>query len=144
MGTFLPVGLNLSRKKILIVGGGRTALQKIKMLGQFTNNILVVAPSILPEVGALVKCKLDRYNKKYLPKSGLVYACTNDKVINARIKREANARHLLVNVVDDPALCDFISPAIHKAEEMTVAVSSDGKNVKKSVAWRDKIAEILT
>jgi precorrin-2 dehydrogenase/sirohydrochlorin ferrochelatase len=48
-----------------------------------------------------------------------------------------------VNVVDDPELCDFISPAIFKQDYMTVAVNSYGVNVKKTIAWRDKIKKLL-
>jgi siroheme synthase (precorrin-2 oxidase/ferrochelatase) len=48
-----------------------------------------------------------------------------------------------VNVVDNPALSSFISPAVFCREGMTVAVSSHGRDVKKAVKWRDRIGELF-
>ncbi len=73
----------------------------------------------------------------------LVYACTNNIEVNRRIKADAEICKILVNVVDNRELSDFISPAVFKQDEMTVAISSNGQNVKKSVEWRDKIKAIL-
>ncbi len=60
-----------------------------------------------------------------------------------QIKKDAEKLNCLVNVVDDPELCDFISPAIYKENEMTVAVSSNGQNVLKSIEWRNKIEKFI-
>ena len=49
----------------------------------------------------------------------------------------------MVNVVDNRELSDFISPALFKQDEMTVAISSNGQNVKKAVEWRNSIKAIL-
>ncbi|NTU54315.1 MAG: bifunctional precorrin-2 dehydrogenase/sirohydrochlorin ferrochelatase, partial [Chlorobiaceae bacterium] len=38
---------------------------------------------------------------------------------------------------------NFISPAIIKKDEMTIAVSSNGQNVKKSVEWRNRLRDML-
>jgi len=50
---------------------------------------------------------------------------------------------MLVNVVDNRELSSFISPAVIRKDEMTITVSSNGENVKKSVAWRNKIREMM-
>jgi precorrin-2 dehydrogenase/sirohydrochlorin ferrochelatase len=141
---FLPVSLNINKKHILIIGGGKTALQKLRMVRRFVRRITVCAAEICPEIAASGATLLRQsYTPKILRGYFLVYACTNDRVLNARIKKDAAKHGALVNVVDDPANCDFISPAVYKKRNMTVAVSSDGSNVKKSVAWRNKIRELL-
>ena len=141
---YLPVMLGLSGRKILVVGGGRVAWQKVKMLLQFTRNITVVAPEILPEIRrAGVRPVRQNFAPRHLRYAGLVYACTNDRRVNALIMKTANQQGIMVNVADDPAKCDFITPAIFREGEMTVAVSSGGKNLDKTIRWRDQIRESL-
>lgn len=140
----LPIGLNITRKKIVIIGGGRIALQKIKVLSQFTKNISIVALSVNSEIkNSGFKYRLKAYEPDDLAGAFLVYACTDQKPLNTRIKRDASKLGILVNVVDSPAQCDFISPAIYKKGYMAVSVLSSGRNVKKSVAWRNRIRAIF-
>jgi siroheme synthase-like protein len=141
---FLPICLNLENRKVLIVGGGRIALQKLKTLVKYTADITVCAPQVLPEIRSLgVSVVESPYSSSMLEGVSLVFACTNHRDINRRVHADAAARHLLVCVADDPSHCDFISPAIYKNGEMSVAVSSSGRNVRRSVAWRNAIQELL-
>lgn len=141
---FLPVSLNISGKKILIVGGGSVALQKINGLMRFTKNIIVVAPVICDAIKRRALLYREKpYSRKALRGVSIVYACTNDKKLNAAVSSAARKKGIMTNAADDPENCDFISPAIYKKGRMSVAVSSDGKNVKKSIAWRDKIKDAL-
>ncbi len=142
--TFLPIAIRISGKKLLIIGGGKTALQKVKTLRQFTKSITILAPQVCAE---LKKSSFTVKQKAYEPEdlSGyfLVYACTNNRALNTRIRTDALKKGLLVNITDDPANCDFISPAIYKKGLMTVAINSNGRKVNKSVAWRDRIKKFL-
>jgi len=137
---YLPICINVNSKKILIIGGGDVALQKIESLRQFTNNIVVIASKVSSKIKN-INCEYyeRNYDASCLKGYFLVYACTNNRNLNKEIKADANKFGLLVNVVDDFQLCDFISPAIYKKREMTVAVSSGGQNVLKSIRWRNKI-----
>ena len=140
---YLPVGLNIKNKKVLVIGGGKVALQKINVLLQFTSHITVISKAICNEIKEKrLKTKIKAYEKGDFKGFSLVYACTDLKKQNALIKKDANKLGLLVNVADDPRLCDFIMPAIFKKGYMSVAVSSDGQNVKKSVRWRDEIKRV--
>jgi len=143
---FLPVVLNISGKKILIAGGGKAAFQKIKVLRKFikAENIKVVAPDILRGIkNSGCRYEGKRFSPADLNGVFLVYACTDDGRINAGIRREAHKRGILVNAVDDPEKCDFISPAIYKKGFMSVAVSSNGRNVKKTLEWRNRLKGIF-
>ncbi|MBZ4219434.1 MAG: bifunctional precorrin-2 dehydrogenase/sirohydrochlorin ferrochelatase [Chlorobium sp.] len=144
MKSFLPINVRIDDKKILFVGGGKIALHKIHTVEKYTRNISIVAPHIQKELhkkGFIESCK--EYEKSDLEGFFLVYACTNNIEVNRRIKNDAADCGIMVNVVDNRELSDFISPAIFKQDEMTIAISSNGQNVKKSVAWRDKIKTIL-
>ncbi len=83
------------------------------------------------------------YERSDLDGYFLVYACTNNPEVNRLIQNDANECGTLVNVVDNRELSDFISPAVIKKDEMTIAVSSNGENVKKSVMWRNRLKAIV-
>jgi len=137
---FLPIQLNLVNKRILVVGGGRVALHKLRSIVKFSTSITVVGKTILPELRQFPLSFHERaFVKQDLDTQFLVYACTNDPELNREIKLAANAQGLLVNVADNPELCDFISPAIFQTGEVVVAVGSQGKNVRAAVAWRNRI-----
>ena len=141
---FLPISLNITDKKILIVGGGKVAAHKMKLLSRFSMNLTILAPKICEAIATeKFKVIVKKYEAADLADYFLVYACTDNQELNKKIKSDANQRGLLVNVADNPALCDFVSPAIYKQDELTVAVGSNALNVKKSIAVRDKISEYL-
>jgi precorrin-2 dehydrogenase / sirohydrochlorin ferrochelatase len=144
MKKYLPINLDISNRNILIVGGGNIALNKIKLLSKFTSNITVIAPLIKAEIKNIINnIKEKEFETNDLKEFRLVYACTNIRNLNEKIKKDCQDKNILVNVVDNPSLSDFISPAIYKEHEMTVAVSSSGKDVKKSINWRNKIKDFL-
>ncbi len=142
---FMPVCLDITDKNILIVGGGPASFHKIQTIRQYTARITIVALCVCDEIR---KAGYRIIEKAYEPGDligfHLVYACTNDKVTNAGISKDAKAKGIPVNVCDDPELSGFISPAIYKEGPMSVAVSSNGRDVKKSVEWRNKIREALS
>jgi siroheme synthase (precorrin-2 oxidase/ferrochelatase) len=77
---FLPISLNVQSRKILIVGGGRLAAQKIETLCQYTHDIELCGIDILPEVRRFPITILERpYGEDLLEGKGLVYACTDDR-----------------------------------------------------------------
>jgi len=141
---YLPVLLDISDKDILIIGGGRIAIQKLSTLSMFTDKITILAIEICEDIQ---QTGFKQITKEYQPHDlhqySIVYACTNNRIVNAQIKYDAAKRGILVNVVDDPELCDFISPAVFKKDYLTVAVSSGGVNVKKAIEWRNKIKQIF-
>lgn len=142
--TFLPVSINITDKKILIIGGGRIASHKIGFLEQFTNNISIVALDVLDSIKEKgYRCIEKAYEKSDLEGAFLIYACTNIMELNQQVKSDAAALGILTNVVDNPKMCDFVSPAIFKHDHMTVAVGSNAQDVYRSIAVRNKIKELL-
>jgi precorrin-2 dehydrogenase/sirohydrochlorin ferrochelatase len=141
---FLPISLNITDKKILIIGGSNIASHKISFLEQFTTNILVVAIEVCDTIKAKGYFYMEKpYNNSDLDGAFLVYACTNNRELNQQIKTDALSLGILTNVVDNPGLCDFVSPAIYKHDHITVAVGSNGQEVRRAIAIRDKIKENL-
>jgi precorrin-2 dehydrogenase/sirohydrochlorin ferrochelatase len=142
--TFLPISINVEGKKILIIGGGRIAHHKIGFLEQFANNISVVGIEVCDEIkNKNIQYIEKAYEKEDLKDAFLIYACTNIKELNKQVKKDAEDLGKLCNVVDNPPLCDFVSPAIYKNGIYTIACGSNAQDVYKSVELRNKIKEFL-
>src|SRR3989338_3337090 len=124
--SYIPISLNLNGQKIVVIGGGKVALQKLFTILLYSKEVKVVAPDILQEVKGLdINIVEKEYEPEDLDGCQIVYVCTNKKELNSRIRLEAKKRGLLVNVADSPKECDFISPAIYKEGEISIAVSSN-------------------
>lgn len=141
---FLPISINVTNKKILLVGGGKVATHKASILQCFVNQVTILAPAFTPEIKKLpFRFMEKKYESGDLDGFFLVYVCTEDHVLNKQIKNDAEALGILTSVCDDPLLCDFVSPAIHKEENITIAVGSNAQNVFQSVAIRNQIKELI-
>jgi precorrin-2 dehydrogenase / sirohydrochlorin ferrochelatase len=142
--SFMPLCLDVKGKTILIVGGGRVAAHKLKTIRLYADSICIVAPEIDEQLlSPEVITRKREYISSDLNGIFLVYICTNNKELNNRIAEEASQRGVLSNVCDDPAHSAFVSPAVYTCDGMSVAVSSNGKDVKRSIRWRDKIKELF-
>jgi len=141
----MPIAIDVNNKKILLIGGGKVALHKIEGLKKYANNMFVLAHEVHPEImqSGIPYIEKD-YDEKDIYGSLLVYACTNNRELNKKIKHDCHKAGILVNVVDDPENCDFVSPAIHKESNISIAVSSNGQDVHKSIRVRNLIRETLS
>lgn len=128
---FLPLFHNLQGRHVLVVGGGEIALRKARLLTDAGACLRVVAPEIDSQLVALVEQSQGLVHRRGyasgdLEGAVLVIAATDDEPLNAQISRDAQARGVPVNVVDAPALCSVIFPAIVDRSPLIVAVSSAG------------------
>lgn len=148
MKQFMPISLDLQNKEILIIGGGKQGAHKIELLLRFTSNIRIISKEFCRKAKELIrennlKYKEVKYSKRFLKGSHILYACTDDRNLNKKILKDGHSKHMLVNVADDPDICDFVSPAIYIEDNMRVAVSSNGKDVRKSIRWRNLIKDYV-
>jgi precorrin-2 dehydrogenase / sirohydrochlorin ferrochelatase len=141
---FLPIAINIESQRILVVGGGKVALQKIRGLARYSAKIKVVAPFICDEIKALegIEMVVKFYDEADLDGHLLVFAATDNPTVNAQIWHDGQARRCLVNMVDNPARGDFSSPAIYKKDEVSVAVTTNGSNVKQAIRIRNIIKKM--
>ena len=136
--------LDLTGRSVLVVGGGRVALEKVDGLLAASARVTVVAPQIVPELATRdVELVRREYRTEDLEERFLVVAATSTSSVNRRVFREAEARSLLCNVVDVPELCSFILPAVHRQGPIAVAVSTGGASPALAQRLRDEIAEIV-
>lgn len=141
---FLPISIDISGEKILVIGGGLEALKKIHILKRFDADIEVLAPEVCHEIkNSGVKYTEAEYDKKYLKGYLMLYSCINNHERNRQIVKDGREAGVLVNIHDKPALCQFVSPAIYRSGKITVAVGSNGEDVCESIRIRDLIKDKL-
>jgi len=141
---FLPISIDISNSKILIIGGGQSALKKIRILQRSGANLEVVAENIIDEVYETgVPCFQKSYERSDLNNYLMLYSCTNNETLDRQIAEDGKAAGVLVNIHDNPALCQFVSPAIYQDGNISVAVSSNAENVFEAIRLRNLIQEYL-
>jgi uroporphyrin-III C-methyltransferase/precorrin-2 dehydrogenase/sirohydrochlorin ferrochelatase len=128
---FLPLFHKLRGSPVLVVGGGEIALRKSRLLADAGAVLKVVAPEIGTELRELIHSSggeqvLRGYGESDLDGCVLVIAATDDETLNAQVSHDAHKRCVPVNVVDAPALCSVIFPAIVDRSPLVIAVSSGG------------------
>ena len=141
---FLPVSIDITNEKILVLGGDQNALKKILILLRFGALVDVVSRKVNEEIKLLgVKHQIKHYEPSDLEGYLMVYSCLNNVAIDRQIQLDAKTYGTLVNIHDKPQYCQFISPAIFQHRYLTVAVASNGQNVYNSIKLRDHLSSYL-
>ncbi|ROR28289.1 uroporphyrin-III C-methyltransferase/precorrin-2 dehydrogenase/sirohydrochlorin ferrochelatase/precorrin-2 dehydrogenase/sirohydrochlorin ferrochelatase [Mobilisporobacter senegalensis] len=137
--TYFPFYVDISNQNCLVVGGGKIAYRKIKILLEFNVRIKIIAPGISRQIYDLES----EINKKHLKKiiiidrefedgdiddTDFVIAATDNEHLNSHISRLCKRNNKMVNVVDVKEECSFIFPAIIKMKEMVVGISTGGNS----------------
>ncbi len=155
------IELNLDSKNVLVVGGGRIALRKVKTLLPTGARITVVAPQFDPEFNQFAEhaclSQIDLKQRPYatddLRGVFMVFICTDQPAVNAQVSNEARARRILVNNACDYLDGDFIVPArMDFGENIAVTVSTQGrapslaKKLKQKIQteWADGLKQVET
>lgn len=128
---YMPISLTVHGRKCLVVGGGTVALRKIDNLLLYDMSVTVVAPELDPKIAyygerGRITVEAREYRSPEAALYSVVIAASDDEAVNKQVYDDTRNTGALVNVVDNPPLCDFILPALVKREALTLAVSTDG------------------
>ncbi len=140
----VPVVLDLTGRRCVIIGGGRVAERKIATLFPSGADLLVVAPRVTDRIRELARRRRVRwrralYRPLWLRGARLVLAATSDPATNRRVARDAGRLGLFVNVADDPSLCSLVMPAVLRRGDLLVAVSTGGQGPALARSLRDDL-----
>jgi len=133
MVSYHPIAINLKNKQAIVIGGGKVAERKVQSLLDAGARVCVISPVLTSELCRLagtdkISWKNKRVEQKDLPGADIVIAATSDTQVNKTLSNWAKKFKILINVVDQPGLSSFISPAVFKKSKAIVAVYTDGKD----------------
>jgi uroporphyrin-III C-methyltransferase / precorrin-2 dehydrogenase / sirohydrochlorin ferrochelatase len=131
--SLLPIFLKLEGRRVLIVGAGAVALDKIGSLLKTGARLRVVAPEARPEVRAFagdgaIEWVRRAFKPADLDGHELVIAATDQPEVNAAVYREAGERGIFCNSVDDIPNCDFFFGSVVARGSLQIAVSTAGES----------------
>jgi len=146
MALSYSVELILRDHEVLVVGGGAVAARKVAGLVEAGARVRVVSPRFAAEL--LERLDIVReeacYDSQRLGDARLVFACTDDARMNARVAVDARAAGRWCNVADDPENSDFLVPATLRRGGLTVAVGTGGASPRLAAKLRDEIESHLS
>ncbi|MGI8958214.1 MAG: precorrin-2 dehydrogenase/sirohydrochlorin ferrochelatase family protein [Bryobacteraceae bacterium] len=123
--------MKLHGRRCLVVGAGTVAEPKIASLLEADATVKVVAPQATEQVRSLAHQARIQWEQRSFQRSDiedcfLVVSATNSVQVNETVYREAEARGVICNAVDDPDRCDFYYPAVVRRGPLQIAVSTAG------------------
>jgi precorrin-2 dehydrogenase/sirohydrochlorin ferrochelatase len=141
-----PIFLKLEGHKVLIVGGGLVAEQKIEAVLRSATDVTVVSLQITPRIRlwahqGRVKYQGCEFRPGMTRGYFLVISCTDSEETNRAVYHEARENGALANAVDDPGYCDFYAPAVVSRGEFQIAISTGGNSPALSQHVRKQLEE---
>ena len=146
--SLLPIFLKLEGRRCLLVGAGTVALEKIGTLLKTGLRLRVVAPEAREEVRALAaQGRIEWVQREFVPAdldgNFIAIAATNVPEVNAAVYREAVARGIPTNSVDDIPNCDFFFGSVVSRGDLQIAISTAGESPAVAQRLRREIDEQL-
>ena len=149
--TLFPVFLKLEELHLLIVGGGYVGLEKLSAV--LANSPATLVRLVAPQINEGIRSMAGRYpnvllsERIFLPadldSADIVLIAVNDPAESSRIRALAKERGRLVNVADQPALCDFYLGSIVQKGNLKLAISTNGKSPTVAKRLRALLSEWL-
>jgi precorrin-2 dehydrogenase / sirohydrochlorin ferrochelatase len=130
---YYPLFFDITRRHCVVVGGGNVSERKVERLLACGADVEVVGKTLTPALAALagegrIAHHAADYHEDQLRGAFLVIGATDSDTVNERIARDARLQGIPVNIVDDPARCDFILPSVVERGELAIAVSTGGRS----------------
>jgi precorrin-2 dehydrogenase/sirohydrochlorin ferrochelatase len=148
MKTYPVCLIGIQARRAVVVGGGQVAARKVKDLLEVGGHVTVISPSLTPELQSLVDAgQVSLIGRPYqvgdLSEAFLVIAATDDGRVNHQVWHEAEQAGCLVNVVDDPAHSNFITPAVVRHGDVAVAISTGGTSPALARRLRERLEKLI-
>jgi len=145
-----PIFLKAKALHVLIIGGGNVAEEKLHFLLKSSPDAKVTIVSPMFRDGTLALAKSfdvelihDSYNDSYLKGKHMVIATTDVPDINVAVYNACKARHILVNVADNPPYCDFYMGGIVTRGHVKIAISTIGQSPTTAKRLRQFFEDVI-
>ena len=128
---YFPMFLNMAGRTALLAGGGEQIAQKARLLKRTDARLFIMSEDLIPELAALVDAgRADHIaadlDEAAIADAAYVFIATEDDDLDLEIADHARAAGALVNMVDRPAECDMITPALVDRDPVVVAIGTEG------------------
>lgn len=136
MGHVYPILVDVAKRRIVIVGGGKVAARKARgLIEAGADSIFVISPQFVADFPVAVHKVAEAYEPRHLDGALLVFAATNKADVNSQIVRDCHERNILVNRadVDDEMPGDFVTPAKYQENSVMVTVSAASAALAASI-----------
>ena len=139
----LPLFLDLARRRVVLVGGGRVAAAKLPSLVAAGADLRVVALAVHADIErAGVRIERRGFVPADLDEAWLVVAAATPEV-NREVAEAANARRIFVNAVDDPANATAFLSGVIRRDGVTIAISTSGDAPALTALLREALDAVL-
>ena len=130
---YFPLYLKMDKIKVLIVGGGNIATEKLEKILDFTTDITVISPVICDKANEYIKrdnlsFEVRKYEIGDIKEFDIIVVAVDDLELQKEIFEECKLYNKLCNSVDSVEYCNFIFPAYIKKGGLTVSISTSGKS----------------
>jgi len=145
---YYPVYLDLKDRAVLVVGGGAIAEGKAVQLVEAGARVRLVSPDLTPHLAELVARDKIEYRRREFKSDDLrgvvlVISATNEQAVNEDVARLAAQWGVLHNVVDQPRLCNFITPALVTRGDLQISVSTAGGSPSVAQRVKREVGELI-
>lgn len=139
-----PLFISLEDKKIVIIGGGKIASRRSRILADFCPDITVVSLDFSEELLDMEregKAKLIKkaYGKEDIKGAFCVLSATDSPDTDFKVYKDCKEEGIIVNVAGDKNLCDFYFPGIVKEDNLVAGLCASGKDHKKVKQLREAV-----
>ncbi|MGY0022653.1 uroporphyrinogen-III C-methyltransferase [Streptomyces sp. YJ-C3] len=146
-----PVGLRLTGRKTVVIGGGQVAQRRLPALIAAGADLTLISPSATPSVEAMADAGeltwvRRRYERGDLEGAWYVLVATGDRTANEQASAEAEEARVWCVRSDDAEAATAWTPATGRTEGVTVAVLSTeaaDRDPRRTAAVRDALVEAL-
>ncbi len=147
MKTF-PMFLKMAGRRVVILGGGEQAAQKTRLMLKTEATIHVFAPVLDDELADLaaqgrITHKTAPITSSQLADTALVFIATGCPGMDSALHALAKEAGALVNVVDQPHLCDALTPSIVDRDPVVVAIGTEGTAPVLARQIKTRMEELL-
>ncbi|MGG1679054.1 bifunctional precorrin-2 dehydrogenase/sirohydrochlorin ferrochelatase [Neobacillus sp. NRS-1170] len=127
---YFPLLMNIDYKKVVIVGGGHVARQKVEALLPTKALVTVISPAVTEKLQQYINEGFVTWKEKAfvpadLDDAALIFAVTNDEEVNNAVE-EAAQHWQLLSRADAKGRVDFINPAVVRRGDFVLTVSTSG------------------
>lgn len=147
-GPLLPLGLRVTGRRVVVVGGGPVGLRRVTALLEAGASVTLVAPEVETALADLAeRGRLDWQQRDYAPgdlrDAWLALACTADAAVNAAVLAEAESARIWCLRADDARAASAWMPATGRTGPATVAVHAD-RDPRQAATLRDVAVEAVS